>query len=148
MLEDYKCPICGEKTFKLYGNYRKDKLCANHAQDWKNNKIAILGKATYLNDEEQNDPEFDIMIFVDIKNDQVLNEFLPEQISNRLKQSYTGWPANGYNNCLICNKKSNGYAFCRECYRKCNFKELQKALLINKEHFNEYSITSQTESTK
>ncbi|MDY5264971.1 MAG: hypothetical protein SPH07_08045 [Eubacteriales bacterium] len=29
---DYKCPICGEPTFQLFGNYRKDGLCAKHGK--------------------------------------------------------------------------------------------------------------------
>ena len=123
MSEEFKCPICGESTFKFYGNYRKDKLCSKHATDLKNRKIEILDQFECFGIEFIDTP-----IFINSENDEVLNEILDEEVSDALKQCYTEWPRNGYNNCILCSKKSYGYAFCKECYKNSDFKKLQKAL--------------------
>ncbi len=39
MSEQFICPICGEPTRKYMGNYRKDKLCGKHADEFKAGKI-------------------------------------------------------------------------------------------------------------
>ena len=37
--EDLKCPICGKPTSVWYGNARKDRLCREHAQQFKDGLI-------------------------------------------------------------------------------------------------------------
>lgn len=38
-MEELKCPICGEPTSVYMGNARKDRLCRNHAKDFKDGII-------------------------------------------------------------------------------------------------------------
>ena len=133
MSEKYKCPICGKPTFKYYSNYHKDKLCFKHATELKKGKIKILDQYECFGVMFH-----DTTIFIDSENDKVLNEFIDEDVSDALKQCYAEWPRNSYNNCIICNKKSNGYAFCKDCYRNCNFKDLQEYLYDNYENNEDY----------
>lgn len=134
MNEEFNCPICGEPTFKFYGNYRKDKLCSKHATELKNGNIEIIDKNEYLDEEEilLND---NINIYIDSKTYKILNETIPKNISNKLK-NYFEFPKDNHKNCIICNNPSYGYAFCKECYYNENIITLQRAGERNKNQLN------------
>lgn len=88
--KELKCPICGEPTYKLYGNYRKDSLCAKHG------KMANAGEIVQCTDcgkWHKADEPCDCQ-YVDFP-----------QPTNSLT-------------CLLCGEDSNGKHFCRSCYAK------------------------------
>lgn len=98
-METKKCPICGETTSSYMGNYRKDGLCKKHAQEFKNGKIIQCEKCNTWHD--------------------VNEECKCSQLKDEL-------PKEGYENCLACGQKTNGYAFCKKCW-----KELSKDKMLN-----------------
>ena len=101
-MEKLECPICGETTRVYMGNARKDKLCGKHADLLKAEEI-------YLNEEG---------VFLDKKTNRVLNK-------NYL---YTDLPSEGFSSCIICNEETDGYAFCKKCYKKHALEELLELL--------------------
>ncbi len=110
--EEHKCPICGKPTSTWYVNARKDGLCREHAQMLKEGKLVQCpdcGKY-HLKDEK----------------------------CECKKEVYTELPREGFENCIICNAKTNGYAFCKDCYRKHTYDELLE--ILNKKMIREETI--------
>ena len=95
MEEKKLCPICGEPTFKFYGNYRKDGLCSKHATMLKNGELTVNddGKFTFTNEKEAN---------------------IEANDTSENKES----------ECIICKNESNGKLFCKKCYHLYKNKEL------------------------
>ena len=106
MKEKLECPICGEPTRVYMGNARKDRLCGKHADLLKSGDI-------YIKDEN---------LFADSKTNIILNK----------DYKYTELPAEGFNNCVICNEKTDGYAFCKDCFKKSTKEELLNTLNTKK----------------
>ncbi len=86
------CPICGEPTSSYMGNYRRDRLCKQHATALKNGLIKVVEVGL-----DESDNKYQI-IGIDF------NQYQTENIVS-LK-------------CIICNQNSNGMHFCRDCYAK------------------------------
>lgn len=101
MKEKLECPICGLPTRVYMGNARKDKLCGKHADMLKAGEI-------YQKDE----------FFYDAKTNKVLNKDF----------KYTELPTEGFSNCVICNEKTEGYAFCKKCFKQYSKDELLNIL--------------------
>ena len=121
---EHKCPICGKPTSTWYGNARKDGLCREHTQMLKEGRLVQCpdcGKY-HLKDEK----------------------------CECKKEIYTELPREGFENCIICNAKTNGYAFCKDCYRKHPYDELlnilNKSVKIKEESI-EKNIVSKKEET-
>lgn len=94
------CPICGNPTNSLYGNYRKDGLCKTHAKELKDGKLIQCekcGKFHYTS--EPCDCE-------------------------KSKTIFTELPSTGFNKCVVCGEKTTGYAFCKNCWSKYNYEEM------------------------
>lgn len=49
---------------------------------------------------------------------------LIEETCNCKSPKFTTLPTEGYDNCIICNNNSNGYAFCKDCFKKFSTCEL------------------------
>ena len=45
-----------------------------------------------------------------------------------IKKRYTELPSEGFDNCVNCNKKSKGYAFCKECWKDFTEEEMLNML--------------------
>lgn len=86
MSNELICPICGEATYTIYGNPRKDRLCRKHGKMLHNGEIAV--------DEAG--------IFIDVKTKKVLNRDYKAQGSET--------------KCVICGENSNGKDICKSCY--------------------------------
>lgn len=111
MTEKHVCPICGEETSSYMGNYRKDGLCRKHATDLKNGKIILCNKCGKYHESDK-----------------------PCTCEKSL---YTELPVEGFDKCLICGKETNGYAFCRKCFKEHTEEELLKILNNqNNKHIN------------
>src|SRR5574344_2536179 len=93
-----ECPICGEPTRVYMGKARKDKLCGKHADLLKSGEIYVDDKG----------------IFLDSKTKKVLNKNL----------KYDELPTEGFDACVVCNEKTDGYAFCKKCYKKYSKDEM------------------------
>ena len=92
------CPICGDLTSSYMGNYRKDRLCKKHATDLKNGKLIQCDKCNQWH-------------------------YIGEPCKcNRTK--YTELPTDGFDKCVACGTTTNGYAFCRKCFKKFGEEEL------------------------
>ncbi|MCM1556214.1 MAG: hypothetical protein NC087_01630 [Anaeroplasma bactoclasticum] len=63
--------------------------------------------------------------------------------------TYNELPVNGFDNCILCNAETNGYAFCYKCYKKHTEEELLDILnnskLIQKELKNNIPETMKEE---
>ena len=90
--DKFVCPICGEPTSSFMGNYRKDKLCKKHANDFKNGNL----------------------VQCDICN---VWHYIDEPC-NCVKPLFTELPTTGFDRCVSCGNATNGYAFCRNCFKK------------------------------
>lgn len=102
MTKKIVCPICGEPTRVYMGNARKDGLCAKHANDLKQGKLykcEICDSWHYADEKCKCSP----IVFDEL-------------------------PTNGFEKCVICGEESNGYAFCKTCYRKHSNEELLEIL--------------------
>lgn len=112
-MEEYKCPICGEPTNKYYGNYRKDRLCFTHGQQAKAGEIEQCPDCGKWH-----------------KTGEVCE----------CKAKYSELPTEGFNNCILCGEPSNGYAYCKDCWREYDDDELLDILnnpeLLEKEKEN------------
>lgn len=86
------CPICGETTFKFYGNYRKDGLCAKHAKDFKDGKIKQCTDCGKWHESEKD---------CGCKQKEIIKPIISDDLT-----------------CIICGKPSNGKHFCINCYKK------------------------------
>lgn len=96
---DLVCPICGQPT-SVYINARKDRLCRAHAKDFKEGLIKQCedcGKWIKSN----------------------------ETCECKCKDKrYDSLPTAGFEKCVACGEPTNGYAFCRKCYKKYSEDEL------------------------
>lgn len=99
-----ECPICGEPTRIYMGKARKDRLCAKHAD-------LLKSKEIYTDDEG---------LFFDSNTNKILNK----------NYEYTELPDEGFDKCILCNNKTDGYAFCKNCYKKYSKEEMLD--LLNK----------------
>jgi hypothetical protein len=101
------CPICDNPTRVYMGNARKDGLCGKHADLLKAGEIK-------LNDNG---------LFVDIKNNKILNKDYKEEIKEvEVKEKET---TTGIVKCIGCGTPTkNGHLFCIECYKKYKDKQL------------------------
>ena len=98
MAEKMICPICGDVTSSYMGNYRKDRLCKKHATEFKNGKLIQCDKCNRWH-------------------------YIDEPCKcNRTK--YTELPTDGFDICVACGATTNGYAFCRKCFKKFSEEEL------------------------
>lgn len=98
MADKMICPICGETTSSYMGHYRKDKLCKKHASEFKNGKLIQCAKCGEWH-------------YVD----------KPCKCG---KVIFTELPTEGFNKCVSCGADTNGYAFCRKCFKKYDEEEL------------------------
>lgn len=99
-----KCPICGEPSFKYYGNERKDKLCGKHANDLKEGKIIQCencGKWHNINES----------CICKIQKESSGNTVVVINNENKSR-------------CITCGKKTDGLLFCPSCYVKYKDKGL------------------------
>ena len=97
MEEQHICPICGEPTFKLYGNYRKDGLCAEHGKQAKKGEIV---QCTDCGQWHKNDEKC------------------------KCKKTSTTTSISDELTCIACGQPSNGKHFCLSCYKKFKNKVL------------------------
>lgn len=93
MDKELTCPICGEPTSSYMGHARKDGLCRKHAKDLKEEKI--------FSDENKR-------LWFDIETGEILNKDF----------KYKTLPQNGFDKCILCGEHSNGYAYCKKCFKK------------------------------
>ena len=103
-MDELKCPICGEPTFVYYGNARKDRLCKKHASDLRAGLIAQCEKCGEWREADKPCPKCNPAKEAPTK---------VEQAQDAPKIT-----------CLLCGADSNGYHFCKSCYRKYSKKEL------------------------
>ncbi len=92
------CPICGAPANSYMGNYRKDRLCKNHAKELKDGKIVLCDNC---------------------------NDW--HHINSKCKcetKVYTELPIEGFEKCVICGDETNGYAFCKTCWKKYDTKQM------------------------
>lgn len=97
MADKLVCPICGEITSSYMGNYRKDRLCKKHANEFKNG---------------------DLVQCEECKKWHYVNQ------PCGCKNSFTELPSDGFNKCVVCGDETLGYAFCKKCYKKYTEEEL------------------------
>ena len=126
VMEELKCPICGDPTSVYMGNARKDRLCRKHAKEFKDGLIYLCEKCGRYH-----------------AKDTICPESIQEEI-------YTELPYNGFDKCIQCGKETYGYAFCSECYYKKSNEELLKDLnqyikKSNKKQFNKIEIKTEKE---
>ena len=91
------CPVCGEETANMFGNYRKDNLCPNHSKDLKNGHLIFCNKC---------------------------NKFHYEDNPCLTNNEFESLPKSGFKSCIICGNESNGKAFCYDCYSSMSNSEL------------------------
>ena len=48
MIDEFKCPICGQATRVYMGNARKDRLCAKHADELKSGRIIVNEEGLFV----------------------------------------------------------------------------------------------------
>ncbi|MEG2451098.1 MAG: hypothetical protein RSB09_05115, partial [Clostridia bacterium] len=87
------CPICGEPTRVYMGNARKDRLCAKHANEFKAGKIVQCEKCNAW-------------------------KAIDESCKCEEKKVFTELPTEGFDKCIGCGVETDGYAFCKECWKK------------------------------
>lgn len=107
MSNELICPICGEATYTIYGNPRKDRLCRKHGMlankgelvqcekcgGWHNVGDICICKNSKISKEPQ------------AKKEEILTSIF---IDKSIK-------------CITCGYESEGKLFCRKCYAKyCN----------------------------
>lgn len=102
MSEQMICPICGEITSSYMGHYRKDKLCKKHATEFKNGKIIQCNSCEQWHKIDK-----------------------PCKCG---KIYFTELPMEGFNKCIACGTDTNGYAFCKKCFKKYTEKEMLEML--------------------
>lgn len=104
MSEQMICPICGEITSSYMGHYRKDKLCKKHAAEFKNGKI--------------------------VQCDNCGNWHGVDEPCICGKFYFTELPTDGFDRCVVCDANTNGYAFCKKCFK--NYTESEMLEILNK----------------
>lgn len=92
--ENLICPICGKPTSVWYGNARKDRLCREHAQQFKDGLIEQCPNCGKWH--ETGKP-------CECENKTI------EHTKNATSDELT---------CIICGEPSNGKHFCYNCYKK------------------------------
>ena len=101
-MKDLKCPICGQPTRVYMGNYRKDLLCAKHADMLKAGKIEVNEKG----------------LFIEKSTGKILNKDYVEPKKEFHDQK-------GVVRCIACGKETKpGFLFCPTCFRKYADKKL------------------------
>lgn len=109
MSEQTMCPICGEVTSSYMGHYRKDKLCKKHAAEFKNGKIIQCDKCGKWH--EVNKP------------------------CKCGKIYFTELPTESFSKCIACGIDTNGYAFCKKCFKKYSENEMLEMLNHTKSEY-------------
>lgn len=95
------CPICGKKTFKVYGRERKDGLCGHHAIEYMQGLIVQCDDCGKWH-------SVDEACSCKIKKD---NNVIVVDSNNRSR-------------CLTCGSPTDGLLFCPSCYQKYKNKDL------------------------
>lgn len=117
MIDELKCPICGQATRVYMGNARKDRLCSKHADELKSGRIIV-------NEEG---------LFVEPKTGKILNKNYQE---NKVEKEVVA-EQNGVAKCIACGKETRpGFLFCPFCYRKY----VDKKLLVEITNCKEITI--------
>lgn len=98
MEENHICPICGEPTYKMYGNYRKDGLCAEHGRQAKNGEIVQCPDCGKWHKTGE---------ICECKSKKVTQK---KETTNENQKK-----------CIICGKPTKGgwQYLCEECYSQC-----------------------------
>ncbi|MBQ3589828.1 MAG: hypothetical protein II980_05185 [Clostridia bacterium] len=95
--KDLICPICGEPTYLVYGkNPRKDRLCGKHATMLKNGEIVICFSCGKYHE---------------------ANTECNCKKNNQAEEQET-------KKCLLCEKESGNYLFCKSCFAEHHGKTL------------------------
>ncbi|MDY6368035.1 MAG: hypothetical protein SPL13_05940 [Clostridia bacterium] len=102
--EKHFCPICGEPTARIFGNYNKYNLCPEHSTQEKTGEIEQCPECGKWNKKG---------IVCDCKN-------------NKKKQKETQQTEKGNfaNKCIVCGKETDGYLFCKSHYYEYKDKDL------------------------
>lgn len=98
MQEEFVCPVCGDTTSSYMGNYRKDRLCRKHATDLKK------GLLLYCDD--------------------CKSWYYVDESCECNQTTYTELPLSGFKECVLCGYKTNGYAFCKSCFKKHTIEQM------------------------
>ena len=93
------CPICGEPTYSIYGNARKDKLCKKHGKMRNDNLIDV------------NEDGF----FFEVASGKILN---PPKVEKKTEIPKETKNSSDELTCIICGEPSNGKHFCIKCYHE------------------------------
>lgn len=117
MKDKFICPICGETTSSYMGNYRKDRLCKKHANDYKNGK---LSQCDVCFEWHYNDS--------------------PCGCKNK---KYTEFPTDGFNKCVCCGIETSGYAFCKKCFKTHTEDEMLAILNDNNRKVVKNTVTNE-----
>lgn len=115
MIDKMICPICGETTSSYMGNYRKDRLCKKHATEFKNGKLLQCDKCGEWH--------------------------YADKPCKCGKLTFTELPTEGFNKCITCGADTSGYAFCKNCFKKYDEKELLD--ILNKTDLKVVNITNE-----
>lgn len=107
---DYRCPICGEETSSYMGNYRKDRLCREHAKEFKSGLIEKCENCGSWH-----------------KSNQVCDKCSSNKSATAVNRELT---------CIICGEPSNGKHFCKSCY----FKYKDRSVDIRISHCSDVEI--------
>ena len=120
MEKENVCPICGEPTYLVYGKHpRKDGLCKKHG-DMANFKqieqCPACGKWHLTN----------------------------EPCDCEQSSTFTELPTEGFTKCVSCGAETNGYAFCRKCFKKYSTDEMLE-ILNHTPDLDDYKNSSDTD---
>lgn len=102
MEEKLICPVCGEPTSSYMGHYRKDRLCKKHAAEFKNGELILCEKCKKWHG--------------------------VNQPCGQKKPFFKELPTEGFHACVACGAATNGYAFCRNCFKKYTEPEMLRLL--------------------
>lgn len=106
---EHICPICGEPTFKYYGNYRKDGLCSQHGRMANAGEIEQCPDCGQWHNADENCPNCT----------QPAEPQVTEQQDPQSKK------------CLLCGADSGNFMFCKTCYSKYHDKTLLLKVTVN-----------------
>lgn len=107
MEKESVCPLCGKPTRSYMGHARKDGLCAKHADDFKLGKLVKCEKCNTFH-------------------------YIDEPCKCK-SHTYEELPTEGFEKCVICGEETNGYAFCRKCFKQHTTEEMLEILNTRKE---------------
>ena len=111
---EHICPICGEHTYKYYGNYRKDGLCFQHGRMANAGEITQCDTCGQWHNADKECPNCSQV-----------------EVSN-LENQETGQQNNPDNKCLLCGNDSGDYMFCKSCFAKYRNKTLLMKITVDK----------------